>query len=151
MSSEHLFGGPFAAGRADGEEASARRTGDEPLVVDPSPGRLIDASLAVEAPSGRRIPFDPARLAASVERARVAGGGTDRQDLAQEVADVVRMTLRARAGADGGRVIGPERLGELVERVLVELGAVDTARSYIVTRDRRSRSEAARTDARRAA
>ena len=36
MSSEHLFGGPFAAGRADGEEASARRTGDEPLVVDPS-------------------------------------------------------------------------------------------------------------------
>lgn len=147
MSSEHLFGGPFAAGRADGDEASARRTGDEPLVVDPSPGRLIDSSLAVEAPSGRRIPFDPARLAASVERARVAGGGTDRQDLAQEVADVVRMTLRARAGADGGRLIGPERLGELVERVLVELGAVDTARSYIVTRDRRSRSEAARSDA----
>ena len=89
MSSEHLFGGPFAAGRADGAESSARRTGDEPLVVDPSPGRLIDSGLAVEAPSGSRMPFDPARLAASVERARVAGGSADRQDLAQEVADVV--------------------------------------------------------------
>ncbi len=147
MNGEQLFGGPFAAGRADGAGESARRAGDEPLVFDPAPGRLMDAGLAVEAPSGRRIPFDPARLAASVERARVAGGGTDRQDIAQEVADVVRMTLRKRAGADGGRVIEPERLGELVERVLVELGAVDTARSYIVTRDRRSRSEAARGDA----
>lgn len=144
MSSDPLFGGPIAGGRADGTGSSARRTGDEPLVVDPAPGRLIDAGLAVEANSGRRVPFDPARLAASVERARVAGGSADRQDLAQEVADVVRMTLRARAGSDGARVIGPERLGELVERVLIELGAVDTARRYIVTRDRRGRSEAAR-------
>ena len=109
MSSEHLFGGPFAAGRADGEEASARRTGDEPLVVDPSPGRLIDPSPPSRRPR-RDGSLDPARLAASVERARVAGGGTDRQDLAQEVADVVRMTQRARAGADAPGD-GPERLG----------------------------------------
>lgn len=144
MDSDDLFGGPFAAGRADGLSEEARRTGDEPLVVDPAPGRLVDAGLAVEAPSGRRIPFDPARLAASVERARAAGGGADRSGLAEEVADVVRMTLRARAGSEGGRVIGPARLGELVERVLIELGAVDTARAYIVARDRRGRSEAAR-------
>lgn len=144
MPADDLFGGPSAPppeGEQDGTAESAESDG---LTLELEEGRRVDATLAVEAASGRHVPLDPARLAASIERARVAGGGAERADLGAEVADVVRLTLRARADAGVGRVTRPARLGELIERVLIELGAVDTARAYIVARDRRERSRVAR-------
>lgn len=108
--------------------------------------------MLVQSSSGLRIPFDRGRLARSVERARTAasgeGGTPDRTELTEEIADIVSFTLRNRSSEASGTVVAEDELGDLVERALLELGAVPTARCYIVARDRRARSAAARGDAR---
>lgn len=124
--------------------------------------------MLVQSSAGLRIPFDRGRLARSVERARTAasgrvsgqalghasghasghtpgkGGTPDRPELTEEIADIVAFTLRNLSGEAGGTVVAEDDLGDLVERALLELGAIATARSYIVVRDRRARSAAAR-------
>lgn len=92
---------------------------------------------------GRQLPFDRARVATSVDRARRAAGHRDAA-LSQEVADIVAFTLSAGPGGEGGAAaVGVDEVGQLVERALIELGHARTAREYIVTRDRKSRARGA--------
>ncbi|MEM9803252.1 MAG: ATP cone domain-containing protein [Planctomycetota bacterium] len=103
----------------------------------------------VAARTGRRIEYDAARLAASIERARRVSRHGD-ASLSAEVADVVAYSLAAReaaaaeAGTVGQGVVDVDDLGALVERVLVELGYAAVAREYILARDRKARRREAR-------
>lgn len=109
-------------------------------------------ALGVRGASGRQEPFDRERVRASVERARSAamarpggdaGAAHERDDLAEEIADIVAFTLEARAGGGGtsAAVVESAAVADLVERALIEVGAAATARAYIVERDRRERGE----------
>ncbi len=114
--------------------------------ISPRPG-------AVELPyvrtsTGQRMAFDEARLRTSIERAQREAGEVV-SSLANEVADIVRFTLSSRGsrssdGAAGSTQSTPplhvDEIGALVERALLEVGATGTARSYIITRDRRMRA-----------
>ncbi len=146
-----MRGGDSVGPRGQGSSEKPSDASGEPPGIGRSEG-LERAALLVQSTSGLRIPFDRSRLARSVERARTAhhrkGGAIDRAELPEEIADIVAFTLRSRAAEaePKGASIAEDALGELVERALIELGAVTTARAYIVSRDRRARSDAVRTD-----
>ena len=96
---------------------------------------------------GREVPFDSARIAAAVRRAMTTVGEDD-PPFPQEVADVVTLTLAARAAAPGrGRPEVPtvEGVQDLVEEVLVQMGRAALAKAYILYRDRRARARSALT------
>lgn len=92
-------------------------------------------------PGAVAAPFDPGRLRASVERARVAASEGD-PGLVDEVVDIVTFTLASQGGGGVTRVV-PGEIGAMVERTLVELGQAGVAREFILTRDRRARARAA--------
>lgn len=101
--------------------------------------RRGDGALAeAEISSSVARAFDPARLRASVERARAASGEGDAA-LVDEVVDIVAFSLPA-AGEGRTPEVTPEDLGRRVERTLVELGQAEVVREYILTRDRRARA-----------
>lgn len=123
----------------------AEPDGDAPLLSLEENGSEVEApserrSLQiVSAATGRRVPFDRRRLEKSVERARAASGsGLEHEHLDQEVCDIVAFTLKSRAATNGPATT--DEVGALVERVLMELGAMATAREYIVVRDRKGRA-----------
>jgi len=144
------------SGAAGGDEGA----GDAPLLDDVVDAPRRSAIIVAPATAGvRRAPFDRDRLRDSVEAARRAGGASTSEpaSLAEEVADIVAFTLRARAesaggdaaGAlrsDGALVVAEEEVGRLVERALIEVGAAATARAYIVARDRGARARSAARD-----
>lgn len=102
----------------------------------------------IEKRDGRQAPFDAARIAAAVRRAQEAVGEDD-PPFAHEVADVVALTLAARARAQDGfapaasEVPRVEDVQDLVEDVLVQMGRARLAKAYILYRDRRARARAA--------
>jgi hypothetical protein len=96
---------------------------------------------------GREVPFERARIRDAVARAQAAVGDDDPL-FAEEVADVVTMTLeRTHAPPPEDRSPGlpspsaphVEEIQDLVELALVQMGRAPVAKAYILYRDRRSR------------
>ena len=82
----------------------------------------------VRLPGGRRERFDAARLSASIHRAAAAVGQGE-ELLAEELAALVALVLEDELG---GEPPTARLLRETVERVLMETGHHDVARSYIL-------------------
>ena len=112
--------------------------------------------------SGDEVPFDKAKIALAVRAAQTACGEED-PPFADEVADLVELTLRRRYAwrgapedadvsglftADVNETTGVESVPEieeiqdLVEIGLIELGRAAVAKAYILYRDRRNRARA---------
>jgi hypothetical protein len=79
-------------------------------------------------PDGRRERFDPARLSASIHRAAAAVGQGE-ELLAEELAALVALVLEEESA---GGVPSTRAVRETAERVLMETGHHDVARSYIL-------------------
>jgi ribonucleoside-triphosphate reductase len=84
---------------------------------------------------GRRVPFAPGKIVSAITRAGAATAQFG-ADEAHRLADVVVAAL-ARRGADDEPSI--ESIQDLVERTLAAAGWFDTARAYIVHRERHAR------------
>lgn len=105
----------------------------------------------IEKRDGRQVAFDSGRVAAAVRRAQEAVGEDD-PPFAQEVADVVALTLGSRlqtpqvlVHGELPAIPGVEQVQDLVEEVLVQMGRPRLAKAYILYRDRRARARAALT------
>ncbi len=84
---------------------------------------------------GREVPFDQAKIADAIYRAARSVGGADRF-LSEELASVVTMFIE-KDWRD--RVPSIEDVSDLIERVLVDTGHGQTAKAFILERDRRAR------------
>ena len=84
---------------------------------------------------GRLVPFDEEKIASAIDKALEATGRPDRGH-ASELAQEVRVLLEV----EGAEVPEVEHVQDLVERVLMDGGYVQTARAYILYRERRTRS-----------
>lgn len=98
---------------------------------------------------GRRVDYDPGRIAEAVMHAQAAVGERDAQ-FAAEVAEVVDLALHALHShvAEPDQLPQPagepdiEEIQDLVERALIEMGRASVAKAYILYRDRRARARA---------
>lgn len=85
---------------------------------------------------GRQVLFDEAKIAEAIEKAFAAtykpGHGETAQKMAREVVSILE-----REGTDAPDV---EHIQDLVERVLMDNGYIQTAKSYILYRSERSRA-----------
>src|SRR5688572_33080567 len=90
--------------------------------------------LSVQRGDGRREPFDPRRLATSIHRAALAVGQGETL-LAEELAALVGLVMEEELG---GGIPTTRAVRETVERVLMETGHHDVARSYILRHARES-------------
>jgi hypothetical protein len=101
-------------------------------MIRPQPDPEEDPLREVVRSDGVRERFDAARLAASIHRAALAVGQGE-QLLAEELATLIALVLRSEhAGAPP-----PARaVREVAERVLMETGHHDVARSYILQQAR---------------
>jgi hypothetical protein len=88
---------------------------------------------------GREVPFDEEKIRSAVARAQAAVGEDD-PHLPAEVSTLVRLALDERGSAEGATAAVPdiERIQDLVERALIELGRAQVAKAYIVYRERRA-------------
>jgi len=89
---------------------------------------------------GARVPFVLAKIASAIARAGAATGEFDPTE-AQRLADAVGRVLAHRFERD---VPGIEQVQDTVEHTLAAAGYFDTARAYIVYRDRHARLRADR-------
>jgi len=84
---------------------------------------------------GRRVAFDAAKIASAIERAGAATG----QFAADEARRLTALVTRAIAAHDDAGTPGIEAIQDAVERTLVAEGWFETARAYIVHRERHAR------------
>lgn len=107
---------------------------------------MSNLPLQVKKRDGRIVPFDMRKIAEAIAKAFVATGEGDIR-LATELADVVTMALSRRGprktnsekgSVENRWVPSIEEIQDLVERVLMETGYTQTAKSYILYRDKRS-------------
>ncbi|MBE7522824.1 MAG: ribonucleoside triphosphate reductase [Burkholderiales bacterium] len=84
---------------------------------------------------GRRVAFDASKIASAIERAGAATG----QFRADEAARLTTLVVRAVTAHDAGGTPGIETIQDAVERTLVAEGWFETARAYIVHRERHAR------------
>ncbi len=84
---------------------------------------------------GRIVPFRKEKIAQAIEKALKTTGKEDPL-LAQEMAEAVTLYL-IKSGQTG--VPGIETIQDTVERVLVEMKLFETAKAYILYRDKRAR------------
>jgi hypothetical protein len=112
-------------------------------MIRPQPDPEEDPLREVVRSDGARERFDAARLAASIHRAALAVGQGE-QLLAEELATLIALVLRSEhAGAPP-----PARaVREAAERVLMETGHHDVARSYILQQARDDESSLVRREA----
>jgi uridine kinase len=96
--------------------------------------------------TGAVVPFTRERITNAIYRAAVAVGGRDRR-IAERLTDQVMAALEERTPE--GEHATVEEIQDVVERVLIQAGYVDTAKAYILYRDDRARRRTQ--DARRAA
>ena len=85
---------------------------------------------------GRYADFDLSKIAAAIEKAFAATYKPDSRDIADQLAEEVRTLLEV----EGITEPEVEHIQDLVERVLMENGYVQTAKAYILYRDDRSRT-----------
>jgi len=115
--------------------------------------------LGVRLRNGRVVPFDRKHIERAVRRAQDVAGEDD-PPFAEEVADVVALTLSARYSQSSRSI--PQREGiphtaspprapavsdveDLLEQALIEMGRAPVAKAYILHRDRRERAREALT------
>jgi uridine kinase len=89
---------------------------------------------------GRVVPFDQEKITDAIYRAAAAVGGHDRE-LSRKLSDQVVAALNARYQPPDRPLV--EEIQDLVERVLIENGHVQTAKSFILYRDYRRRERRA--------
>ena len=90
---------------------------------------------AVVKRDGRRVPFAPGKIVSAIARAGAATGEFG-ADEAHRLADVVVAALARRRDDDDPAI---ESIQDLVERTLAAASWFDTARAYIVHRERHAR------------
>lgn len=86
---------------------------------------------------GREVPFDEGKVAEAILRAADTVGDAD-EDRAASLASGVALYL-SKVLEDGRPTV--DQVHDAVERVLIEMGHVDTALAYVRHRDRQSRLE----------
>ena len=84
---------------------------------------------------GRRVAFDASKIASAIERAGAATG----QFRADEARRLTALVTQAVAAHDATGTPGIEAIQDAVERTLVVEGWFETARAYIVHRERHAR------------
>jgi len=85
---------------------------------------------------GRLAPFNPEKIIEAVFKAVKAGGGSDRdkaEKTCRQVVSVLEVVYR------GDRIPTVEEVQDLVERMLIENGFSEVAKSYILYRDQRAK------------
>ena len=87
---------------------------------------------------GRLMPFDREKIEQAVVRAFAASGSQKGPDTARELTDLVIRELESNESIPA--VPGVEEVQDVVERVLIEKGFVNTAKRYILYRAERSRA-----------
>ena len=97
---------------------------------------------------GREKPFDRDCIVTAVRKAQEAASDGDAH-FAQEVADVVALTLASRCASPDPstppHTPSVEEIQDLVEQALIEMGRTPIAKAYILYRDRRARAREAMT------
>lgn len=83
---------------------------------------------------GTVVPFEKKKIADAIFKAIKSVGGDDRL-LADELAESVTLCVNK---THGGTVPDIETIQDLVERILIEMGQVETAKSYILYREKRA-------------
>jgi hypothetical protein len=113
-------------------------------MIRPQPDPGGDPLRDVVRPDGARERFDAARLAASIHRAALAVGQGELL-LAEELASLVALVLQSE---HAGATAPTRAVRETAERVLMETGHHDVARSYILQQARGEEVATAREPAR---
>ncbi|MEG2421409.1 MAG: anaerobic ribonucleoside-triphosphate reductase, partial [Oscillospiraceae bacterium] len=85
---------------------------------------------------GRLVPFDSAKIADAITKAFAATYKPGREETALELTREVDSILEL----EGAETPDVEHVQDLVERVLMDNGYIQTAKAYILYRDQRSRS-----------
>jgi len=98
-------------------------------------GSGLTLPAAVIKRDGRRVPFELAKIASAIERAGAATGEFGNVE-ADRLADAVGLALALREKPGDP---GIEAIQDVVEHTLAEAGWFDTARAYIVHRERHAR------------
>lgn len=91
---------------------------------------------------GRETPYDRRKIESAVSRAEAAVGEI-RPGFAAEIGDLVERLLQRRFPDPELAIPGIEDIQDLVERALVEMGAAEAAKAYILYREKRSQIRAA--------
>lgn len=86
---------------------------------------------------GRTVPFDSAKIEQAIAKAFAASGSQKGLDTARELARVVVEALESSEAIPASPTV--EQVQDMVERVLIEKGFVNTAKRYILYRAERSR------------
>jgi len=84
---------------------------------------------------GRVVPFDESKIAAAISKAFNATYKLGNEEIASQLASEVRSILEV----EGEDTPGVEHIQDIVERVLMDNGYVQTAKAYILYRAERSR------------
>lgn len=91
---------------------------------------------------GREAPYDRRKIESAVSRAESAVGEI-RPGFASEIGDLVERLLQRRFPDPELAIPGIEDIQDLVEKALVEMGAAEVAKAYILYREKRSQIRAA--------
>ena len=126
--SDHRPGGSPGSTSGSGSSGGGAPGGGPPGGGPPGGGhgasaRALNRPRWLEKRDGRHVPFEPARIAAAVRRAQEAVGEDD-PPFAHEVADVVALTLAARAQSPLGvaPAVAPVPRVEEVQDLVVDFG-----------------------------
>ena len=86
---------------------------------------------------GRKVPFNPEKISGAITKAFQASGSAKSVQVAEELAKQVVARINSDENIGTPTV---EEVQDIVERVLIDNGFVNTAKSYIVYRAERSRA-----------
>lgn len=89
----------------------------------------------IEKRDGRIVPFEKEKIANAIGKAAQAAAGESRER-ADFIADKVIETLTAQFGPEG--IPHVEEIQDLVEKTLIDYGHAETAKAYILYREKRS-------------
>jgi ribonucleoside-triphosphate reductase (formate) len=91
--------------------------------------------LSVRKRDGRVVPFEKGKIVVAIYKALQSTGQDDRL-LAQEMAEAVTIYLQKSGNTETPDI---ETIQDAVERVLIEMKLYNTAKAYILYRDKRAR------------
>ncbi|MCI9513584.1 MAG: anaerobic ribonucleoside triphosphate reductase [Oscillospiraceae bacterium] len=85
---------------------------------------------------GRVVRFDPEKIALAINKAFIATYKPDQEETARKLSEEVVALLEV----EGAEIPDVEHVQDIVERVLMDSGYVQTAKAYILYRNERSRA-----------